>query len=53
MLDRVINHLVSIMDCMTLRDKRQYVLPIVLECIKDEDDEERRLTGVILVDELA
>ena len=38
---------------MTLRDKKQYVLPIVLECLKDQEDEERRLTGVILVDELA
>lgn len=25
----------------------------MIECLKDEDDEERRLTGVILVDELA
>ena len=29
------------------------MLPIVLECMKDEDDDERRRVGVVLVDELA
>lgn len=52
-LDRVIQQMAQMMECMTLRDKRQYVLPIVLECMKDEDDDERRLVGVMLVDELA
>ena len=28
-------------------------MPIVLDCIKDDEDDERRLTGVILIDELA
>ena len=41
------------MDCMTVKDKVQYVLPIVIDCIKDEDDDERRLNGVVLIDELA
>lgn len=28
-------------------------MPIILECIKDVEDEERRIIGVTLVDELA
>ena len=41
------------MECMTQKDKRQYVLPIIIDCIKDEEDDERRLVGVVLIDELA
>lgn len=28
------------------------ILPIILESIKDEEDEERRLTSIILIEEL-
>ena len=28
-------------------------MPIIQECIKDEEDEERRMNSIILVDELA
>ena len=45
--------MVQIMECMSLADKRQYIIPIIIECIKDEEDDERRLVGVILIDELA
>lgn len=43
----------QILECMSIKDKCQYVLPMIIECIKDEDDDERRLAGVILIDELA
>jgi hypothetical protein len=52
-LDKVIQQLIQIMDCMTTSDKRRYIIPIIIDCIKDEEDDERRLVGVVLIDELA
>lgn len=38
---------------MTPYEREKYILPIIIDSIKDEEDEERRLTAVILIDELA
>ena len=38
---------------MTVEHQHEKVLPIIMDCIKDDEDEERRFTGVVLIDELA
>ena len=43
----------SITECLTQKDKESFILPIIIDCLKDEEDDERRFAGVILIDELA
>jgi len=38
---------------MTNEDRTEKVLPIILESIKDDSDEEKRILGLELVDKLA
>jgi hypothetical protein len=38
---------------MTNEDRAEKVLPIILENIRDDSDEERRILGLELVDRLA
>lgn len=45
--------MVQIMDCMSVKDKKHYIIPIIIDAIKDEEDDERRYVGVVLIDELA
>lgn len=45
--------MVQITKILTPVDRQDKILPIIQECIKDEEDEERRMNSVILVDELA
>jgi serine/threonine-protein phosphatase 4 regulatory subunit 1 len=52
-LEHVLQHLNMMMEVMNIADKKKYILPIILEAMKDEEDEERRLMSVILTDELA
>ena len=50
---QAIAQLVQICKVLTASDVEEKILPLVLDCIRDEDSEDRRLTGVILFDELA
>ena len=38
---------------MTDEDRAEKVLPIILDCIRDDSDEEKRILGLELVDRLA
>jgi serine/threonine-protein phosphatase 4 regulatory subunit 1 len=38
---------------MTSEDRTEKVLPIILESIRDDSDEEKRILGLELVDRLA
>jgi serine/threonine-protein phosphatase 4 regulatory subunit 1 len=38
---------------LTSEDRTEKVLPIILECIKDDSDEERRILGLEMVEKLA
>lgn len=38
---------------MTNEDRAEKVLPIILDCIRDDSDEEKRILGLELVDRLA
>ena len=51
--NQVIAQLVQISKVLTASDIEEKILPLVLECIRDEESDDRRLTGVILFDELA
>jgi len=51
--NQVITQLVQISKVLTASDIEEKILPLVLDCIRDEESEDRRLTGVILFEELA
>lgn len=45
--------LVKTTDILTMEDRTDKVLPIILENIRDDSDEERRILGLEMVDRLA
>jgi hypothetical protein len=49
----VIDLLVKVSKIMTNEDRAEKVLPIILESIRDDSDEEKRILGLELVDKLA
>jgi hypothetical protein len=49
----VIQLLVKISKLMTSEDRSEKILPIILESIRDDSDEEKRILGLELVDKLA
>ena len=49
----VIDLLVKVSKLMTNEDRTEKILPIILECIRDDSDEEKRILGLELVDKLA
>ena len=49
----VIELLVKVSKLMTNEDRTEKILPIILECIRDDSDEEKRILGLELVDKLA
>jgi len=49
----VISLLVDVSKIMTNEDRAEKVLPIILENIRDDSDEERRILGLELVDRLS
>ena len=53
MQPEVIELLVRVSSLMTREDRTEKVLPIILESIKDDSDEEKRILGLELVDKLA
>lgn len=38
---------------MTVEDRTERLLPLILDCIRDDSDEEKRILGLELVDKLA
>jgi hypothetical protein len=51
--NEVIELLVKVSKIMTNEDRAEKVLPIILESIRDDSDEEKRILGLELVDRLA
>ena len=49
----VIDLLVKVSKIMTNEDRTEKILPIILESIRDDSDEEKRILGLELVDKLA
>jgi hypothetical protein len=49
----VIELLIKTTKIMTSEDRTEKVLPIILESIRDDSDEEKRILGLELVDRLA
>lgn len=45
--------LVKVSKIMTNEDRADKILPIILETIRDDSDEEKRILGLELVDKLA
>jgi hypothetical protein len=52
-LTPAVEQLVQIAALMNEKQREKLIVPIILDCIKDAEDEERRIIGVTLVDELA
>ena len=51
--NKVLDYLVNATSVLTSEDRTEKVLPIILECIKDDSDEERRILGLEMVEKLA
>ena len=51
--NQVLDYLVNATSVLTSEDRTEKVLPIILECIKDDSDEERRILGLEMVEKLA
>ena len=49
----MIDLLVKVSKIMTQEDRTEKILPIILESIRDDSDEEKRILGLELVDRLA
>jgi hypothetical protein len=49
----VIDQLAKASNLLTAEDRTDKVLPIILENIRDDSDEERRILGLEMVDKLA
>lgn len=49
----VIDLLVKVSKIMTNEDRTEKILPIILESIRDDGDEEKRILGLELVDRMA
>lgn len=45
--------LVKVSDIMTNEDRLDKILPIILENIRDDSDEEKRILGLELMDRMA
>jgi hypothetical protein len=53
LLPKVLTQMVQITGILTPQDRLELILPIILDSIRDQEDEERRLTSILLIDELA
>jgi hypothetical protein len=49
----VIELLVKVSRILTSEDRNEKVLPIILDSINDDSDEEKRIVGLEMVDKLA
>lgn len=45
--------MVQIAGLISHQQREKLIVPIILDCIKDSEDEERRMMGVSLLDDLA
>ena len=52
-LPKVLEQMVQITKVLSEEDRISKIVPIILNSVTDEEDEERRLTSIALVDELA
>lgn len=50
---KVLENLVRATSILTTEDRTDKVLPIILDNIKDDSDEERRILGLEMIDRLA
>jgi len=53
LMPKVVEQMVLITSLLSQYEKEKLIVPIILESVKDEEDEERRFYGVVLIDELA
>lgn len=51
-LDRVLEQVVQIAQVLSKEDRSSLLVPVVLESLRDDSDEERRFIGIRLMDEL-
>ena len=51
--DNVMDLLVRVSEIMTNEDRADKILPIILDNIRDDGDEDKRIMGLILMDRLA
>lgn len=51
--NELIDLLVSVSQVLTDEDKAEKVLPIILEIVRDDGDEEKRIIGLDLIDRIA
>ena len=49
----VVDLLVKVTNILTNEDRADKILPIILESIRDDSDEDKRIVGLELVDRLA
>lgn len=49
----IIDMLVKVTKIMTNEDKAEKILPIILEIVRDDGDEEKRILGLELIDRIA
>ena len=53
LLPKAVEQMTQITKLLSDYEKEKLIIPIILDSIKDEDDEERRWCGVVLIEELA
>jgi hypothetical protein len=53
LLELCLPQLKKVVSLLTDSEKEVFIIQMILECIADDQDEERRLSAVILIDELA
>jgi hypothetical protein len=53
MQNNVIDMLVKVTKIMTNEDKEEKILTIILEIVRDDSDEEKRILGLELIDRIA
>ena len=49
-LPHVLDQMVLVCETLDSKDKKQKIIPIILDCISDREDDDRRLIGVRLLD---
>ena len=51
-MPKVVEQMIQITQLLTQTEKETKIIPILMDSIQDSDDEERRFTSVVLIDEL-
>ena len=51
-MPKAVEHMVQIAKVLTHNEREKLIIPLIMDCIKDREDEDRRFTAVVLSDSL-